>query len=116
MSAQVITTIVVAVLALLGGASSTAIINAVSRRKVTGAEADSLVVDAADKLMHRQQEQLDRGDAERIKMEAEINGLRLEVAQLRDDIRDERARCDTELAQLRGELVELALHINPNKE
>ena len=111
-NAQIVTTIIVAILALLGGASATAMVNAWARRKVTDAEADSMVVDAADRLMTRQQEQLDRGDQERIKMEAEIQSLRTEVGQLRDDIRDERARCDAELAQLRQELVELALHIN----
>lgn len=113
---EVTATIIVGILALLGGASATAIINAFARRRVTGAEADSLVVEAADKLMHRQQEQLNRGDAERIKMEAEIQSLRGEVAQLREDIREERARCDTELAQLRGELVQLALQIHPQGE
>lgn len=46
-------------------------------------------------------------------MEAEIMALRAEVGQLRDDIRDERARCDLELSSLRQELVGLALQINP---
>lgn len=115
MSQEFWTTIVVGIIALLGGASATAIINVVARRRVTGAEADSLVVDAADKLMHRQQEQLDRGDKERVKMEAEIQALRLEVGQLREDLRAERIKCDADLAQLRGEIVELALRINPNQ-
>ena len=114
-TAQVVSTIIVALLALAGGAAAAAAVNAWARRKVTGAEADSLVVEAADKLMNRQQDQIDRGDKERVRMEGEIAALRVEVAQLRDDIRDERARCDAELHQLRGQLVELALRVNPNQ-
>jgi len=114
MSTPVLTTIVVAIIGLLGGASATAIINAFARRRVTGAEADSLVVEAADKLMHRQQDQLDRGDKERVKMEVEIQALRAEVAQLRNDLRDERDKCAADLALLRSEIVALALRINPD--
>jgi len=107
-------TVIVGLLALLSGASITALINSVARRRVTSAEADLLVVDAADKLMIRQQDQLNRGDQERIKMEVEIASLRAEVAQLRSDIHNERDKCAIELAALRSEILALASRVNPD--
>ena len=106
-------TILVALIALAGGAAAASTINALARRRVTGAEADSIVIGTADKLVHMQQDAIDRGDRERSQMEDEIAQLRSEVAQLRVDIKDERTRCDLELSSLRMQLVELAIRIVP---
>ena len=110
---QAIATVMVALLALAGGAAAASVVNAIARRRVTGAEADSIVVETADRLMGRQQEQIDRGDKERVRMEAEISALRTEVAQLREDIADERTRCDAQLDTLRSQLIDLALRVDP---
>lgn len=110
---QIIPLLVTGVLALAGGASATAIVNAIARRRVTRAEANSLAVEAADVIMVRQQDQIDRGDKERVRMESEIVALRDEVAKLREDIKDERTRCDAELDVLRQQLVDLAKNLHP---
>jgi predicted RNase H-like nuclease (RuvC/YqgF family) len=105
-----------AAVALLGGASATALINAFARRKVTRAEAESLVIGSADKMMNQQQEQIDRGDKERVRMEAQILALREEISMLRVELRTEREQCSADLAEMRSELVSLALLINPQGE
>lgn len=66
--------------------------------------------------MGRQQEQIDRGDKERVRMETEISVLRTEVRQLREDIADERSRCDAQLDTLRRQLVDLALLVDPTSQ
>ena len=79
---QLITTLIVAVMALLGGAAAAAGINAYARRKVTKAEADNKTVATAEILMARQQIQLDRGDKAREKLHKELNKVRLELKEV----------------------------------
>ena len=104
-----------AVIGAAGGGAGSAFIIHFMRRRVTDAEADHLLAQAADILVSRQQDQLDRGDVERVRMETEIDQLHVEVQQLREDITDERLRCDEQLAMLRSEIVKLALEIHPHR-
>lgn len=97
-------TIITGVVGVIGGATGSTAIQAFSRRKVTKAETQSIVVDAANALMTAQQAQMDRSDVERVRLEQKVEALQTEVNNLHVSLRSERLRCDTELHEIRLEL------------
>lgn len=89
--------ILVAFLGLLGGASVTAFINQYARRRVTRAEAESLTVESALKLIAVQDQKIEEQNVQLDRMHSEIRDLR-------DELAHERIRCDEELSAVRMEL------------
>jgi len=110
-STQIMSIAIISITGLLGGAAATALITAISRRRLTDAEADSLVVESAEKLLLNQQRQIDRGELERIRMETEIASLRSELALVRKQLLDKEIRYESEIRDLRSEVTRLALLI-----
>jgi len=97
--------VLMAFIALLGGASATAAINQFARRRVTRAESDSLTVESALKLIAVQQSRIDQGEEERAKLEVKVDAMHGEINQLRNELAQERIRCDHELSEVRLELL-----------
>jgi predicted RNase H-like nuclease (RuvC/YqgF family) len=111
------TQIVVSALLLLGGAAAATAITSFARRKHTQAETDSIVVEAATKVVEMQQETVDRTDRERRMLEEKLNAafrrideLQASVIQLQIAAATERAECDAKISVLQTEIANLRYH------
>ena len=120
---EVSAAIIIAILGVTGGASAAAIVTAMSRRGVTKAEGDSLVVAAAEKVIQMQELANKRADDERAEVELRLeralermDRMQHEIDTLRQEQLQERADCAAKIAVLTSQVEELQYHrINPQE-
>lgn len=114
---QVFAGIVIAILGVTGGASAAAIVTALSRRGVTKAEGDSLVVAAAEKVIQMQELATKRSEDERAEVESRLeralermDRMQQEIDALRQEQMVERAECAAKIAVLQEQVQKLQYH------
>lgn len=120
---EVVAAIIMAILGVTGGASAAAIVTAMSRRGVTKAEGESLVVAAAEKVIQMQELATKRSDDERAEVEARLerayermDRMQQEIDTLRQEQLQERAECAAKIAVLTQQVEELQYHrANPQE-
>ena len=115
--------IIIAILGVTGGASAAAIVTAMSRRGVTKAEGDSLVVAAAEKVIQMQELATKRSDEERAEVELRLeralermDRMQAEIDALKQEQLEERAECAAKIAVLQNQVEELQYHRNNPQE
>lgn len=111
-SAEQAVVVAAAISAVLGGAAASSLVHAWSQRKVTEEQVDSLAVETADRMLIRQQDQIDRGDVERERLVVELAALRAELVALRKELKVERALRAESDSNFRQEIERLAAIIS----
>lgn len=120
---EIVSGIIIAILGVTGGASAAAIVTAMSRRGVTKAEGDSLVVAAAEKVIQMQELANKRADDERMEVELRLeralermDRMQHEIDTLRQEQLQERADCAAKIAGLQSQVEQLQYHQENPKE
>ena len=88
------------------------LVAAISAEQAVEEQVYSLAVETADRMLIRQQDQIDRGDVERERLVVELAALRSELVALRKELKVERALRAESDSNFRQEIERLAAIIS----